>query len=185
MGNHGNFVMPGDLICKRSATSEMGAGTYILDDSIYSSLIGFVNVDGKHVSVSRKCARDLCPVVPTVNSIVLAKITSINARMARAQVLSVGTESVMEPFPAIIRAQDIRIENSDTLQVSKCFRPGDVIRAAVISLGDSRSFYLSTARAELGVVYASSEGMPMVVVDAERMRCQKSKVVQPRKVAIS
>ena len=27
-----------------------------------------------------------------------------------------------------------------------CFRPGDVVRAEVISLGDARSYYLSTAK---------------------------------------
>jgi exosome complex component CSL4 len=37
-----------------------------------------------------------------------------------------------------------------------CFRPGDIVRAEVISLGDSRSYYLSTAKNELGVVYAKS-----------------------------
>jgi hypothetical protein len=38
----------------------------------------------------------------------------------------------------------------------ECFRPGDVVRAEVLSLGDSRSFYLTTAKNELGVVYAKS-----------------------------
>ena len=37
------------------------------------------------------------------------------------------------------------------------FRVGDVVRAVVISLGDERSYYLSTARNELGVVMARSE----------------------------
>eukprot|EP00967_Tisochrysis_lutea_P014217 scaffold15976_cov17-Tisochrysis_lutea.AAC.4 len=27
-----------------------------------------------------------------------------------------------------------------------CFRPGDVVRAEVVSLGDARSYYLSTAK---------------------------------------
>lgn len=38
----------------------------------------------------------------------------------------------------------------------QCFRPGDIVCAAVISLGDARSYYLSTAQNELGVVYARS-----------------------------
>jgi exosome complex component CSL4 len=38
----------------------------------------------------------------------------------------------------------------------ECFRPGDVVRAEVLSLGDSRSFFLTTAKNELGVVYAKS-----------------------------
>lgn len=35
-----------------------------------------------------------------------------------------------------------------------CFRPGDIVRCEVLSLGDARSYYLTTARNELGVVYS-------------------------------
>jgi len=38
------------------------------------------------------------------------------------------------------------------------FRPGDVVRAVVISLGDQGGYYLSTAGNELGVVLAWSSG---------------------------
>jgi exosome complex RNA-binding protein Csl4 len=37
-----------------------------------------------------------------------------------------------------------------------CFRPGDIVRAEILSLGDQRSYYLTTAKNELGVVYAKS-----------------------------
>jgi hypothetical protein len=37
-----------------------------------------------------------------------------------------------------------------------CFRPGDLVRAEVISLGDARSYYLSTAKNSLGVVSAKT-----------------------------
>ena len=36
------------------------------------------------------------------------------------------------------------------------FRPGDLVRAQVVSLGDSRSYFLSTAGNDCGVVYAKS-----------------------------
>jgi hypothetical protein len=42
-----------------------------------------------------------------------------------------------------------------------CFRPGDVVRAQVLSLGDARSYYLTTADNSLGVVHAKSlSGVP-------------------------
>jgi exosome complex RNA-binding protein Csl4 len=37
-----------------------------------------------------------------------------------------------------------------------CFRPGDIVRAKVLSLGDARSYHLSTADNSLGVVRAKS-----------------------------
>ena len=42
------------------------------------------------------------------------------------------------------------------LELYACFRPGDLVRAEVIGLGDARSYYLSTAKNDLGVVYAKS-----------------------------
>lgn len=42
------------------------------------------------------------------------------------------------------------------VELYSCFQPGDLVRAEVISLGDSRSYYLSTAKNDLGVVYAKS-----------------------------
>ena len=38
----------------------------------------------------------------------------------------------------------------------ECFRPGDIVLADVLSLGDARSYFLSTAKNELGVVHAKS-----------------------------
>ena len=66
-----------------------------------------------------------------------------------------------------------------------CFRPGDVARARVLSLGDARSFYLSTAADDLGVVFARSEasGAPLVAESEQRMRCPSTGVVEKRKVA--
>ncbi len=59
------------------------------------------------------------------------------------------------------RLQDVRATEIDKLEMYACFRPGDLLRAEVVSLGDSRSYFLSTARSELGVVYAKSvEGAP-------------------------
>ncbi len=52
--------------------------------------------------------------------------------------------------------------------LSHCFRPGDIVRASVLSLGDARSYYLTTAENELGVVYAKSIAGKQAVSRAER-----------------
>ncbi|PNH08566.1 Exosome complex component CSL4 [Tetrabaena socialis] len=66
-----------------------------------------------------------------------------------------------------------------------CFRPGDVVRAEVVSLGDARSYYLSTAKNELGVVYARSAaaGVAMVPTGWTEMQCPDTQAVEKRKVA--
>ena len=54
------------------------------------------------------------------------------------------------------RLQDVRATEIDKVVIYDCFRPGDIVRAEVLSLGDARSYYLTTAKNELGVVYARS-----------------------------
>jgi len=50
----------------------------------------------------------------------------------------------------------VRATEVDKVELAACFRPGDLVRAEVASLGDARSYFLATARNELGVVYAKS-----------------------------
>ena len=67
----------------------------------------------------------------------------------------------------------------------KCYRPGDLILARVISIGDAASYFLSTAENELGVVFAqSSEGeASMIPVSWCEMKCPLSNTREYRKVA--
>ena len=58
------------------------------------------------------------------------------------------------------------------------------VAAEQISLGDARSYYLSTAKNEHGVVYAQSvAGVPMTPISWNQMLCPKTRAVEYRKVA--
>jgi exosome complex component CSL4 len=46
------------------------------------------------------------------------------------------------------------LKDIDKIEIVKSFTPGDIVRAKVISLGDARSYLLSTAEDELGVIMA-------------------------------
>lgn len=68
--------------------------------------------------------------------------------------------------------------------IKESFSVGDVVRAEVISLGDERSYYLTTARNELGVVLAWSEqGAVMMPVSWREVVDVGSGRRCPRKVA--
>ncbi|KAM6306253.1 exosome complex component CSL4 isoform 4-T4 [Aegotheles albertisi] len=71
------------------------------------------------------------------------------------------------------------------VEVYKSFRPGDIVLAKVISLGDAQSNYLlSTAENELGVVVARSEaGVQMVPISWCEMQCPQTHTKDFRKVA--
>ena len=87
-------------------------------------------------------------------------------------------------FPAIIRQQDIRATEIDKVKVAESFRVGDVVRAVVISLGDERSYFCSTAKNELGVVMAVSEaGNQMVPVSWREFVDERTGAKETRKVA--
>lgn len=88
------------------------------------------------------------------------------------------------PSPRTARLQDVRATEVDRVVMYDCFRPGDVVRAEVVSLGDARSYHLSTARNELGVVHATSmAGNVMVPASWQEMRDPETQRVERRKVA--
>lgn len=68
--------------------------------------------------------------------------------------------------------------------IADCFRPGDLVRAEVVSLGTQRDYFLGTARNELGVIWARSRaGAAMAAVSWTQMRCPNTGQVEARKVA--
>lgn len=151
----------------------------------------------------------------TPGDIVLCRVARISQRAAFATIVCVEREQkastststttksttttkaipLATPLTGIIRAPDVRLTEIDAVQVPSCFRPGDVVRARVLSLGDARSFYLTTAGDDLGVVFARSEasGAPLVpFVEGgggaraqQQMRCPVTGTVEKRKVAIA
>ena len=113
------------------------------------------------------------------------QVANINPKNARVNILSVDGTPVSEAFPAMIRSEDVRRSTIDDVQMSACFRPGDYVRCSVISLGSRRDYVLSTARDDLGVVYASLDGMQLAAIDSGSMICPKTLTKEPRKVAIT
>ncbi|KAF2104851.1 hypothetical protein NA57DRAFT_71055 [Rhizodiscina lignyota] len=133
-----------------------------------------------HSSISISRPRN-APLLPEVNNAVLARITRLTPRSAACSILAIYPSSNnststsnaatlppppshVEPIPVPqqsqfsgqIRAQDVRATEKDKVVMSEAFRVGDVVRAVVISLGDQRDFYLSTAGNDYGVILAWS-----------------------------
>ncbi|ERN16664.1 hypothetical protein AMTR_s00051p00167860 [Amborella trichopoda] len=106
------------------------------------------------------------------------------ARMASADIMCVGSKSVREKFTGMIRQQDVRATEIDKVDMHLSFRPGDIVRAMVLSLGDARAYYLSTAKNELGVVSAqSAAGATMIPISWIEMQCPQTGQIEQRKVA--
>jgi exosome complex component CSL4 len=148
--------------------------------------------------------------LPTVDSTVLARVTRVQKRQATVSILVVLDENrhlddedinavlASSPittnadnnnadelrFQALIRKEDVRAVEKDSVVLDDMFRVGDIVRAIVISLGDQSFYYCSTARNDLGVVMARSEaGNMMFPVSWKEMRDSVTGIGEARKVA--
>ncbi|CAA0814496.1 Nucleic acid-binding- OB-fold-like protein [Striga hermonthica] len=184
-----NFVTPGEVLGK-SSELKPGKGAYVSDNTVYSSLTGFRSLsspatdsDDPRPTVEVNGHKAHGP-VPEPAAIVLARVTKVMAKMASADIICVGPKSVREKFTGIIRQQDVRATEIDKVEMHASFRPGDIVRALVLSLGDARAYYLSTAKNELGVVSAeSAAGTTMIPISWTEMQCPSTGQIELRKVA--
>jgi len=200
------LVTPGDKIGGLSQF-EAGQGCYSLAGFIFASLNGRLNLskNSQAKPVLEVIAHHSIGNLPQVGDIVTCRVTKINARMASCEILCVGTTLLSTSLDGTIRSRDVRAHDIDSVVISKSFRPGDIVRAQVISLGDLRNYYLSTAKNELGVVLAfsaatstslftsssrnfdspsdTSVSLAMVPISWNQMQCPATKVKEYRKVA--
>ncbi|KAG5421655.1 CSL4 [Candida metapsilosis] len=111
----------------------------------------------------------------------LQTVATSTTTAAQATIYDLG-----ENYRGIIRSSDIRSTERDKCVVGQCFKPGDVVRCMIISLGDGQNYYCSTARNDLGVVLAKSVGGAggvMYPVDWQNMIDLDTGVVEKRKNA--
>jgi len=72
-------------------------------------------------------------IIPEVNSTVLCKVTRITPRAANVAILVVGDSVLDGEWQGTIRVQDVRATEKDRVKIFESFRPGDVVRAVVVS----------------------------------------------------
>ncbi|KAK3944174.1 putative exsome 3 [Diplogelasinospora grovesii] len=201
------MAIPGQLLGPASKY-QPGPGTHIHEANLYSSLLGTVNVTQPpkapapvkrlnkivpvaaptpaelptiSVSFSAKSKRE---VLPEVNNIVLCRVLRITPRQAVVAILICGETVLEAEWQGLIRVQDVRATEKDRVKIYESFRPGDIVRAEVISLGDQANYYLSTAKNELGVIMATSEaGNTMIPISWKEYRDPETGISELRKVA--
>merc|ERR1712241_232482 len=197
MINKERVVVPGMRICAAEDHYTSGPGTYVLNGYVYSSLAGFLHlVPTSNNQKQNQKVENVVSVevhapgeetaVPSIGDIVTAKITSVNPRFAKVMIECIRDITLNEPFRGQIRKEDIREFEKDKIEMYKSFRPGDIILARVLSMGEASSGYLlSTSENELGVVIAKSEhsGVKMIPVSWTEMQCPKTYNKEFRKIA--
>lgn len=123
-------------------------------------------------------------IIPEVGDIVIAKIIKITQRFAQAEIICINDKPLLHCCIGIIRSQDVRELDTGDVKIWKCYRPGDIVKGSIISLGNQSDFYLSTAAPQFGVISATSSlGHTMKPIAWNKMQCLTTKVIESRKVA--
>lgn len=206
------IVLPGQPLPSNSSRNPI-TGQYVRDQHVLSSLAGPSSQSG-HERNSNK-SRTARFVVPSPGATILGRVTRVNARQANVSILVVdgipctpgdwsacrftnnaaGEDPTGADFTGVIRSQDVRMTDKDSVKLSECFRPGDIVRATVISLGDARSYFLATTANHLGVVYAlpapiagsldvqDSTQSPLIPLNWQEMQDPVTGTIEKRKVA--
>jgi len=196
----GSTVAPGDRIGNIRQILP-GIGTYSKGGHIYASAVGKLTLssppttteDDKKaaskpiVSVQLPGGRQYASTkVLTVGQVVLGKVSQVVLQQAVIEIVAAqGVGALRNPHEGAIRRDDVRAGASEEVQLYDSFRPGDVVLCRIVSLGDSRRYYLSTSEPELGVVRAtcSTSGKRMNPISWKEMECPETHVKESRKCA--
>ncbi|QIW94745.1 hypothetical protein AMS68_000263 [Peltaster fructicola] len=177
-------VLPGSVIGPVLSNTP-GHGVHLQSGQLISSLAGTLKQSTKASTYS--VSRASSALLPEVGTVILGRITRTNSRQATIAILAIGMNGehvCRDSFSGLIRQQDIRATEVDKVKMSESFKVGDIVRAVIISLGDERAYYMSTAKNEFGVVLANSEqGNQMYPISWREMQDPASGVKELRKVA--
>ena len=151
------IVLPGQRLGSVSEYAS-GNGTYIREQHIYASLTGIKEArnseeDGRPtMQVLSNHGVPMSELVLNINDLVMGKITKITQRHAEVEIMTVRGTVLDESMFGIIRKEDVRSTDIDTVNIAKFFKRNQLVRAAVRSFGDTRAYYLTTARSDLGII---------------------------------
>jgi exosome complex component CSL4 len=174
----GLFVAPGDRLGVIEEFTP-GPGTYVEQGTIHSKITGctLLDMENKKVSVYPLVQ---AANVPQIGSIVSGQVLDVENKKAVLRILQVGKRSVSGFFTGVLYISDVSPSYVDTMY-SVC-KPGDIMRAKVFS-DKNRTFYLSTAEKNLGVIYAlCSRCGNMLQLGKRGMRCSRCGNIEGRKI---
>ena len=187
----GSTVAPGDRICSARKCGA-GDGTYIRGGNVHASAVGKLSLvaagDGAFVAnVALEGDRQYASSqVLSVGQVVLGRVVRVITQQAFVEIVSADvTGPLKERHSGSIRKEDVRAGATEEVEIYGSFRPGDIVLCRIISLGDSRRYFLTTNETELGVIRAtcSSCRENMAPLNWKEMECPSCKQKELRKCA--
>lgn len=136
-----------------------GPGTHIYEGNVVSSLMGAVTVTApaRAPGPAKRLNKITAPsteelatlsvarhgrkreILPDVNSVVLARVVRLMPKQAIVVIQQVGDTVLQTEWQGVIRVQDVRAAEKDKVKIYESFKPGDIVRAQVVSSAWYRS----------------------------------------------
>lgn len=175
----GHLVLPGDRL---GVIEEFipDSGTYVKDGVIYSKIVGRSLIDFHNMRVS------VYPVsngatVPKVSTVVTGQVGNAQSDNVLVKIFKIGKKKVSGSFGGILHVSDV--SDRYVNQISDVCKPGDLIRAKVIS-EKNQIFHLSTNDKGLGILYAfCSRCGNLLDQQNYDLKCPKCGNIERRKLA--
>jgi exosome complex component CSL4 len=177
----GLFVVPGDRLGVIEEFTS-GPGTYVEGGTIHSKITGRTLLDmlNRQVSVYPLVQ---AATVPKVGDIVVGMLSDVKNKNAILSISQVGDKKLSGSFKGVLHISGVSHGYVDNM-FNVC-KAGDFLRAKVIST-ENRSFFLSTADKDLGVVHAYCSMCGHVLEPRDRgMGCSNCGNVERRKISIN
>ncbi|KAG7383305.1 Exosome complex component CSL4 [Phytophthora pseudosyringae] len=157
MSSAGYVAVPGQRLAAEDGKLKAGSGVYVRDGAFFASICGKWRISQDVVEVTRVNKTVATAQVLRLGDVVIGRVAKITSRQVMVEILCVGETVLKEAFPGTIRLEDVRNHDIDKLVMEEVFSPGMLVKAAVLSFGDTRSYFLSTAKSGLGVVRQPTE----------------------------
>ena len=128
-----------------------GPGTHVHNNQVVSSLLGRVSLSAGRAGPTKRLTKitsqsaDELPtlsvargerrreVLPDVGAVVLCRVIRLVTRQAIVSIQQVGDTVLETEWQGVIRSQDVRATEKDKVKIYESFRPGDTVRAQVVS----------------------------------------------------
>ena len=166
-----SIVIPGQFLGP-SSKYQPGSGTHLHNGNLYASVVGTVvtiEATSKQGGPQKRLNRITVPepqmlptisvrrsldksksrlpekreVLPEVGKTVLCRVMRITPRQAVVAILVVNDSVLDGEWQGVIRSQDVRATEKDKVKIYDSFRPGDIVRAQVVSVARVVSIYFS------------------------------------------
>ena len=182
LDRQGTFVTPGERL---SVIEEFfpGQGTYVDGGDIRASRAGFLllNLSDRKITVFRPLEPRGASSVPRPGSTVIGEVSNTHQNYSLIRIWMVGQRHLSSFFTGLLHISNVGLSVKSMFNVC---RPGDIVRARVISV-KNRIRHLSLAGRRFGVIYAfcTACGSLLKAREDKKLICENCGSLERRKLA--